>query len=103
MERIREINGQSPIYRDAHLTVDFQKQVVTLDSSLMSLTKKEFVHDHGGIEEPEEDVRVRQCPARRFRSAALRALETLWNDGLAVVPSGCLREEKPTVVARGHP
>ena len=37
-----------------------------------------------------------RCPART-------RLETLWNDGLAVVPSGCLREEKPTVVARGHP
>src|SRR5450631_867997 len=42
MEQIREITGQSPMYRDAHLTVDFQKQVATLDSSPMTLTKKEF-------------------------------------------------------------
>jgi DNA-binding response OmpR family regulator len=30
------------IYRDAHLTVDFQKQVATLDSAPMTLTRKEF-------------------------------------------------------------
>jgi hypothetical protein len=37
----------------------------------------------------------RRCGERRH-------LETLWNDGLAVVASSCLREEKPTAVARGH-
>jgi hypothetical protein len=37
-----------------------------------------------------------RCPARRM-------LETLWNDGLAVVRSCHLREERPTSVARGHP
>jgi DNA-binding response OmpR family regulator len=42
MERIREMADQSPIYRDAHLTVDFQNQAATLDSSPMTLTKKEF-------------------------------------------------------------
>ncbi len=42
MERIREISGQSLMYRDTHLTVDFQKQVATLDSSPMTLTKKEY-------------------------------------------------------------
>lgn len=42
MEQIREMTSQSTIYRDAHLTVDFQKQVATLDSSPMTLTKKEF-------------------------------------------------------------
>lgn len=42
MERIREMIGQSPMYRDTHLTVDFHKQVATLDSNPMTLTKKEF-------------------------------------------------------------
>jgi len=42
MQQIREITGQSPMYRDAHLTVDFQSQLATLDSSPMPLTKKEF-------------------------------------------------------------
>jgi DNA-binding response OmpR family regulator len=42
MEQIREMTSQSPIYRDEHLTVDFQKQVATLDASPMILTKKEF-------------------------------------------------------------
>ena len=36
------------------------------------------------------------------RCEARTRLETLWNDGLAVVTSSCLREEKPTAVARGH-
>ncbi|MBZ5619861.1 MAG: winged helix-turn-helix domain-containing protein [Acidobacteriia bacterium] len=42
MERIREINGQLLMYRDTHLTVDFHKQVATLDSKPMSLTRKEY-------------------------------------------------------------
>jgi two-component system alkaline phosphatase synthesis response regulator PhoP len=42
MERIREITGQSTMYRDIHLTVDFHKQVATLDSNPMTLTKKEY-------------------------------------------------------------
>ena len=42
MERIREITGQSLMYRDTHLTVDFQRQVATLDASPMTLTRKEF-------------------------------------------------------------
>jgi hypothetical protein len=37
-----------------------------------------------------------RCPART-------RLETIWNDGLAVVRSCHLREERPTSVARGHP
>jgi hypothetical protein len=36
-----------------------------------------------------------RCPARA-------RLETIWNDGLAVVGSCHLREERPTSVARGH-
>jgi DNA-binding response OmpR family regulator len=42
MEQIREITGQFAMYRDAHLTVDFQNQLATLDSRPMPLTKKEF-------------------------------------------------------------
>ena len=42
MERIREMTGQSTMYRDAHLTVDFQRQAATLDTNPMVLTKKEF-------------------------------------------------------------
>jgi hypothetical protein len=38
----------------------------------------------------------RRCPART-------RLETIWNDGLAVVRSCHLREERPTAVARSHP
>ena len=41
-ERIREISGPSAIYRDAHLTVDFQIQKATLDSNPMTLTRKEY-------------------------------------------------------------
>src|SRR4051812_10801204 len=41
MERFREM-GQSVMYHDAHLMVDFLKQVATLDSNPMSLTKKEY-------------------------------------------------------------
>ena len=37
-----------------------------------------------------------RCPSRS-------GLETIWNDGLAVVRSCHLREERPTPVARGHP
>jgi len=37
------------------------------------------------------------------RCTARGALETIWNDGLAVVRSCHLREERPTPVARGHP
>jgi hypothetical protein len=37
------------------------------------------------------------------RCASRTRLETLWNDGLAVVRSCHLREERPTSVARGHP
>lgn len=42
MERILEITGQPQMYRDTHLTVDFHKQVATLDSSPLTLTKKEY-------------------------------------------------------------
>jgi len=38
----------------------------------------------------------RRCPTRT-------RLETIWNDGLAVVRSCHLREERPTPVARSHP
>ena len=41
MERIREI-GQSQMYHDAHLMVDFHKQVATLDSNPITLTRKEY-------------------------------------------------------------
>ena len=37
------------------------------------------------------------------RCASRRMLETIWNDGLAVVRSCHLREERPTPVARSHP
>jgi hypothetical protein len=36
------------------------------------------------------------------RCTARTMLETIWNDGLAVVRSCHLREERPTSVARGH-
>jgi DNA-binding response OmpR family regulator len=41
MERFREM-GQSVMYHDAHLMVDFHKQVATLDSNPMTLTRKEY-------------------------------------------------------------
>lgn len=41
MERIREI-GQSLMYHDAHLMVDFHKQIATLDSTPITLTRKEY-------------------------------------------------------------
>jgi hypothetical protein len=37
------------------------------------------------------------------RCTAATRLETIWNDGLAVVTSCHLREERPTPVARSHP
>ncbi|HUI57601.1 MAG TPA: winged helix-turn-helix domain-containing protein [Bryobacteraceae bacterium] len=42
MEPIREINPQRMLYRDAHLTLDFQKQAAYLDSQPMTLTRKEY-------------------------------------------------------------
>lgn len=42
MEPIREISPQRTLYCDAHLTLDFQKQAVTLDSQPMPLTRKEY-------------------------------------------------------------
>ena len=34
--------SQAPAYGDEHLSVDFQKQTVTLDSQCMTLTRKEY-------------------------------------------------------------
>jgi DNA-binding response OmpR family regulator len=42
MEMIREIAPQRTLYRDAHLTLDFQRQAATLDSQPLSLTRKEY-------------------------------------------------------------
>jgi two-component system alkaline phosphatase synthesis response regulator PhoP len=42
MDRNREQTDQYKLYSDTHLTLDFQTQVATLDSSPMTLTKKEF-------------------------------------------------------------
>jgi len=42
VEPIREMTFQAQIYRDSHLTVDFQKQTATLDAAPMTLTRKEF-------------------------------------------------------------
>ena len=42
MEPIREMTFQPQTYRDADLTVDFQKQLATLDAAAMTLTRKEF-------------------------------------------------------------
>ena len=42
MEPIREIAPQRTLYRDAHLTLDFQRQAATLDSQPLPLTRKEY-------------------------------------------------------------
>src|ERR1700749_770885 len=42
MEPIREITPQRVMYRDAHLTLDFQRQSATLDSTPLTLTRKEY-------------------------------------------------------------
>ena len=42
MELNKDMNNQASLYRDTHLTVDFQTQSVTLDCRPMTLTKKEF-------------------------------------------------------------
>ena len=42
MEPIRELAPQRTLYRDAHLTLDFQRQAATLDSQPLSLTRKEY-------------------------------------------------------------
>jgi DNA-binding response OmpR family regulator len=42
VERTQEITAQPHIYRDAHLTVDFERQTATLDAAPMILTRKEF-------------------------------------------------------------
>jgi len=42
LENILEMTAQPALYRDAHLTLDFQRQVATLDSVPMTLTKKEY-------------------------------------------------------------
>ena len=42
MELVRESNSQATLYRDAHLTLDFQRRAATLDGSPVTLTRKEY-------------------------------------------------------------
>src|SRR5579871_6354443 len=42
MEPIRTIAALPTLYRDAHLTLDFQRQCATLDSTPLTLTRKEY-------------------------------------------------------------
>jgi len=51
-------------YRDAHLTVDFQKQAATLDSQPMPLTRKEYdllalLVSYAGVIVPRAEVLMR--------------------------------------------
>jgi hypothetical protein len=71
--------GRRPSADPRHIPADVKRAVWQRDRGRCT-----FVGERG-----------QRCGSRKF-------LETLWNDGLAVVTSGCLREEKPTVVARGH-
>ena|ERR1035437_1386890 len=41
MELVRD-NSPAALYRDAHLTLDFQRRAATLDSQPMPLTRKEY-------------------------------------------------------------
>jgi len=42
MEMVREFTPERSVYRDAHLTLDFDRQSVSLDSQPMTLTRKEY-------------------------------------------------------------
>ena len=42
MELVREIAPQRTVYRDAHLMLDFDRQLASLDSMPMLLTRKEY-------------------------------------------------------------
>jgi len=42
MEPIRQIAPLPTLYRDAHLTLDFQRQSATLDAQPLPLTRKEY-------------------------------------------------------------
>jgi two-component system, OmpR family, alkaline phosphatase synthesis response regulator PhoP len=42
MELLRELKSERREYRDAHLTLDFQRQMATLDAQPLSLTRKEY-------------------------------------------------------------
>ena len=42
MEILRKTDSQAWVYRDAHLTLDFDKQVATLDFEALPLTRKEY-------------------------------------------------------------
>ena len=42
MEIVRKTHSQASLYRDAHLTLDFDKQAATLDCQPLPLTRKEY-------------------------------------------------------------
>jgi DNA-binding response OmpR family regulator len=42
MEILRKTDSQASVYRDAHLTLDFDKQAATLDFEALPLTRKEY-------------------------------------------------------------
>ena len=64
MDRIREINSQPLVYRDTHLTVDFQQQAAVLDSNPITLTRKEYdllalLVGHAGVIVPRAEQLMR--------------------------------------------
>lgn len=42
MEIIRKTDSRASVYRDAHLTLDFEKHAATLDCQPLQLTRKEY-------------------------------------------------------------
>jgi DNA-binding response OmpR family regulator len=119
VERIREIAGQFLIYRDAHLMVDFQKQIATLDTTPMTLTKKEFellalLVDYAGEIVPREeqlmrvwgysaeirtrtlDVHIRHL-RKKLGAYAGRYIETIFGIGHRFQPCDPSRRVKPGV------
>ena len=64
MQMLGDFQTENGVYRDAHLTLDFQKQVATLDAERLLLTRKEYellaaLVSYAGMIVPRADLLMR--------------------------------------------